>query len=129
MSDSGKPIKELEAQRAVLLKQVARVRPLIDGSLARVHRTCRTPNCRCQRGERHQALLLCKKVGGRSHATYIPKDMESTVRAWNVEYKRLRELLREVSALSERIIRLHAPTRKAARRVRPDPGSATEEQA
>jgi hypothetical protein len=115
VSDNGVTVEELEAQRAVLLRQAARIRPLVDGSLAVVHRTCRTPGCHCQRGERHEALLLCKKVSGRSHATYIPKDLADTVREWNAEYKRLRDLLREISALSEAIIRLHARSRKAAR--------------
>ena len=37
MSDTGMTVEELEAQRAVLLRQAARIRPLIDGSLAVVH--------------------------------------------------------------------------------------------
>jgi len=122
MSENQSTVEELEAQRTVLLRQVARVRPLIDGSLAVVHRTCRTPGCRCQRGERHEAVLLCKKVAGRSHATYIPKDLEATVREWNAEYKRQRDLLREISALSEQIIRLHVQSRKVARQGGSDDG-------
>ena len=91
--------------------------------LAGVRRTCRTPGCHCQRGERHEALLLCKKVSGRSHATYIPKDLADTVREWNAEYKRLRELLRQISARSEAIIRLHARGRRTARAAESDTGA------
>ena len=53
MSDTGMTVEELEAQRAVLLRQAARIRPLIDGSLAVVHRTCRTTGWQLQRGDRH----------------------------------------------------------------------------
>jgi len=61
--------------------------------------------------------MLCKKVKGRSHATHIPKDLEEEVRAWNDEYKRIKELLKDISAISEQIIRRHVQERKAKRQA------------
>lgn len=100
-------IEELEARRAVLLRQLKNIKPLIDGSLATVNRKCGKPNCKCAKGEPHKAVILCKKVKGRSHATYIPKDMQDQVRRWNNEHKRVKKLLRQLSDINERIIRLH----------------------
>ena len=109
-------IEELEARRSVLLRQLGRVRPLVEGSLATVYRACGTPTCKCHRGEKHRQVTLCKKIQGRSHATHIPKDLEEEVRQWNQEHKRVKQLLKEISDLSEQIIRRYVSSRKAVRK-------------
>ena len=113
------PIHQLEAKRSALLRQLRRGGPLIDGSLATSNRKCGTPSCRCHQADeyRHRQVMLCKKVKGRSHATHIPKDLEEEVRAWNDEYKRIKELLKDTSAISEQIIRRHVQERKAKRQA------------
>jgi hypothetical protein len=110
---------ELEAQRAVLLRQVKRIGPLVEGSLARVPRKCGSVNCPCQEGVvKHEALILCKKVAGRSVATYVPKELWESVRAWNQEHKRIKRVLKEISKLSEQIIRLHVKEKQRVKRGR-----------
>lgn len=111
-------IEELEARRSALLRQLRRARPLIEGSLAVVHRKCGTPTCRCHQADeyRHRQVMLCRKEGGRSHATHIPKDMEAQVREWHQEYRRVKQLLKEISAVSEEIVRSYVKAKKAGRR-------------
>jgi len=60
--------------------------------------------------------MLCKKVGGRSHSTHIPKDLEEQVQAWNDEHKRVKQLLKQISELSERIVRSYVQNKRAERR-------------
>jgi hypothetical protein len=107
-------VEELDARRALLLKQLGRCGPLIEGSLAVVHRKCGTPACQCHVDEsrRHRQVMLCRKVEGRSYSTHIPKDLEETVREWNEEFKRAKGLLKEISDLSEQIVRGHVASRR-----------------
>jgi hypothetical protein len=115
-------VEELEARRALLLKQLGRCGPLIEGSLAVVHRCCGTASCRCHTEEsrRHRQVMLCRKVEGRSYSTHIPKDLEETVGEWNEEFKRAKRLLKEISDLSEQIVRGYVACR---RRQRADAGA------
>jgi 5-methylcytosine-specific restriction endonuclease McrA len=107
-------VDELEARRALLLKQLGRCGPLIEGSMAVVHRKCGTPACQCHVDEsrRHRQAMLCRKVEGRSYSTHIPKDLEETVREWNEEFKRAKGLLKEISDLSEQIVRGHVASHR-----------------
>jgi len=61
-------------------------------------------------------VSLCKKVAGRSHTTYVPKDLEADVRKWNEEHKRVKRLLKEISAVSEQIMRSFVASQKAAKK-------------
>ena len=108
----------LEARREAKLKQVRTAGPLMQGSLATIGVTCGNPRCRCARGEKHVSHILNSKVGGRSRSLYVPVDMVETVRQWVSEQRRVRKLLKEVSDLSERIVRAHVPSRRARARNR-----------
>jgi hypothetical protein len=113
------PTVELEAQRSVLLRQLRQAGPLVEGSIALVARKCGSPNCPCAQGVvTHQAMILCKKVAGRSVATYVPKDLWEQVRAWNAEHKKIKRVLKELSTIGEQIIRNHVGEQRQARRVR-----------
>jgi hypothetical protein len=111
---------ELEAQRAVLLRQLRQAGPLVEGSIAMVARKCGSPSCPCAQGVvQHQAMILCKKVNGRSVATYVPKDLWSQVREWNCEHKKIKRVLKDLSTIGEQLIRNHVADRRNAARVRP----------
>jgi hypothetical protein len=115
----SKPTVELEAQRSVLLRQLRQAGPLIEGSIALVARKCGSPNCPCAQGVvTHQAMILCKKVAGRSVATYVPKDLWDEVRAWNAEHKKTKRVLKELSAIAEQIVRNHVGEQRQAQRAR-----------
>ncbi len=113
------PTKELEAQRAVLLRQLSQAGPLVEGSIAMVPRKCGSKRCPCAQGEvKHKAMILCKKVDGRSVAIYVPKDLWDTVRAWNSEHQKIKRVLKEISQLDEQIIRNYVADKRHAGRVR-----------
>ncbi len=98
--------KELGAQQAALLRQLRQAGPLVEGSIAMVPRKCGSKSCPCAQGvAKHQAMILCKKVGGRSVALYVPKDLWGKVRAWNREHKKIKQVLKEISQINEQIIR------------------------
>lgn len=122
-----KPTVELEAQRAVLLRHLKQAGPLVEGSIAMVARKCGSPSCPCAQGiVKHQAMILCKKINGRSVATYVPKALWSQVRAWNREHKKIKRVLKDLSAIGEQLIRNHVGDRRR-KAARPSPRLLGEE--
>lgn len=113
------PTPELEAQQAALVRQLRQAGPLIEGSIAMVPRKCGSPNCPCAQGEvQHQAMILCKKDAGRSVALYVPKELWEQVRAWNLEHKRIKRVLKDISRINEQIVRNHVGDKRRSAGVR-----------
>jgi hypothetical protein len=83
-----------------------------------VYRKCGTPTCRCHEADeyRHRQVMVCRKEGGRSHSTHIPKDLEGEVREWHEEYRRVKQVMKEISAVSEEMVRRYAGAKKAGSR-------------
>jgi hypothetical protein len=109
-------IQTLKTRRDAKLRLLSVSGPLIGGSLAAVKVRCGNPNCRCAAGERHASVILCKKVGGKSTSIHVPRDLVEEVRSWSQEHKRVKKLLKEISDLGERIIRLHVRSQRAKAR-------------
>lgn len=59
---------------------------------------CGSPNCKCQRGEKHTALVLTRSTDGRVEQLYVPKDQEAAVRLWVERYHEIQELLEKISS-------------------------------
>jgi hypothetical protein len=60
---------------------------------------CGSPGCKCQRGEKHPALVLTRSVNGKVEQLYIPKDQEADVRLWIQRYRDIRDLLEKISGV------------------------------
>lgn len=115
----------IEARRNARISELASVGPLLQGSLAEIGVTCGNPNCRCARGEKHRSHILTKKVRGKSKSLYVPVDMVEDVRRWVEEHRRVKMLLKDISDLSEKIIRAHVGTKRAKARATGRAGSAS----
>ena len=105
--------KTLEARRNARLKELAETGPFVQGSLCKVRIKCGKPRCKCAEGDRHEAYVLSKKVRGKTVTTHIPRDLLDEVRSWAEEQKRIKKLMREISELSEQIIRIHVKERRS----------------
>ena len=105
----------IRAQQRKVLAELGRVGPLIVGSLAEVGVKCGNPRCRCARGERHSAYVLTSKVTGKTKTIHVPRDMVEEVRQWTQEHRRLKELVCQLSALAEVLIRRYVGESRAAR--------------
>jgi hypothetical protein len=112
---ADKPLAELKAIRAHLLRQLRRVGPeLVEGSLAVIRVTCGSPGCHCAKGQKHEKHILTGKVAGRTRSLYIPQELVEDVRRWNEEYKRAKQLLKDIAEVNEAIIRGHGRRRRQA---------------
>ena len=70
---------------------------LLRGSLVEMYRTCGKSGCRCQQGDKHRALYLSIKSGGKRAMVYIPPDLEQIVREWVQNARELDQLLHLIS--------------------------------
>ena len=112
MSDDQFSIETLRTRRDALLALLAAVGPFIQGSLCKVRITCGKPGCRCAVGERHEAHVLSKKVGGKTVTTHIPRDLLNEVESWTEQHRQIKKLMREISDLGEKIIRSHVKVQR-----------------
>lgn len=108
----------LQSRREARIKELAGTGPLLQGSMTQIHLTCGNPNCRCARGEKHTAYQVTRKVRGKTKTLYIPADLVEDARAWVEEHRRVKRLLKEISELSEQMVRLHVKTKRASARNR-----------
>jgi hypothetical protein len=108
MKTSKPSPRMLEQRRQARLRELARIGPLLQGSLVRVpHKTCR-----------HVAHLLTFPVQGKTRSVYVPLGMVEEVKTWTRNYRSLKTLIRQISRLSLALIHRHVPAERAARRSR-----------
>jgi len=81
------------------LAQVLSQRGVIRGTLLVRKRKCGKANCRCARGEGHESLFLVISENGRTRQFFVPRDWEPRVRQWVADYRRVRNLLEDVSRI------------------------------
>lgn len=99
--------QSLVSKRDAILEELGQVGPFVQGSLCKVKVKCGNPECRCARGETHEAYVLSKKVRGKTVTTHVPRDLVEEVKTWAERHKNVKRLIKEISELSEQIIRGH----------------------
>jgi hypothetical protein len=106
----------LETRRNAKLKKLAKIGPILQGSIATVGVKCGNPDCKCTRGEKHTSNILTKKVNGKTKSVYVPADMLEEAKQWTKEYKKVKELMKEISNYNEQILKKYVKTKKAKKR-------------
>jgi nucleoside-triphosphatase THEP1 len=107
-------IAMLEKQINARITKLGQRKPFIVGSLVESKRKCGNKNCRCANGgELHSAHILTKRENGKTKTVYIPVNMVEEVGEWSREYKKLKELIREIDQLSEKVIATTKKRKKA----------------
>jgi len=97
----------LEAKQLKPLRKIATLHPWIEDSIVSTSRSCGKKNCACHHGgAKHPVLYVTWKEKGRTVSLYIPRKIENDVRRWVQNYRKLKELIREVSNIQKQIIRL-----------------------
>lgn len=82
------------------IKEVIKVKNFLKGSLVETLTKCGNPNCRCSKGQRHNALHLSFKTKGKTRRVYIPRGLEGETRQWLNNRKELLSLLEEIFQLN-----------------------------
>ena len=98
---------QLQTKRQALLHQLQNLGPWIEGSLVATTRKCGKEGCACHHnGPKHPVLFLTWKEAGKTISLYIPRQLESAVKEWAQNYKKLKALIRQVSEVQKQIVRL-----------------------
>jgi hypothetical protein len=108
-------MEHLLSRCQALKTQIAEVSDMRPGSLVERYRKCGKPNCHCAKRGAHghgPDWILTREVNGKTLTKAIPAGpaLQQT-RTQIAEYKRFRELSRELVQVSERVCdaRLHPP--------------------
>jgi len=93
--------------------------PVLQASLVQIAKHCGRPGCHCQRGEKHIGHYLTFKEAGKTRTVYVPQDLVEEVRQWIAETKRLKGLMREISALAVARVAGHVKAKRRRQGRRP----------
>lgn len=115
---------QLEQRRARLIKSAPDLAQLLRGSLFERRTRCGVPSCHCASGEGHP--LTCVGVamsGGKNVQVTVPPDLVPRVRQWTENYKKLWQLIEDVSAINRELLRERLlnplPDRGTSKRTKP----------
>jgi hypothetical protein len=90
-------------------QQLARLWPVLKGSLSEIHKPCIRPNCSaCARGDKHAAFILSFTQDGRRRCMYVPAELVPLLRQ-GLENGRILEAL--LSELGPRLLRYYREQR------------------
>lgn len=100
------PLSELETQREHLKLQLSGLGDLRPGSLLERYRKCGKPNCHCALSDdagHGPSWSLTHDVKGRTATKVIPESFVAQTRVQIAEYRRLRDLTRDLVGVNEKI--------------------------
>jgi hypothetical protein len=118
--------RQLEQQRARLAQQAPDLTQVLRGSLFERTRRCGVPTCHCATGDGHSVVCVGVMMpGGKSMQVTVPLELVPVVRQWTENYRRVWQLIEEVSSVNRELLRerLVEPAEGTARkRSRKRPG-------
>ena len=97
------------ALRATALRRIAQIGPFLEGSLCQFRR----PGCS------RPGWHLTFKQNKKTRTVYVPMALVPEVKKWNLNYRHLKKLIREVSRHSLGLIHRHVASRRAVNRIQP----------
>jgi hypothetical protein len=94
------------AKRDALLAEMSSLSGLLNGSLVQRYSTCSRENCACHSGRRHGPRLYLAVTGeGGQRQSYVPAACAARAAEGVAQGRRLRAIVREVTALNLRLLR------------------------
>jgi hypothetical protein len=98
--------RQLEQQRARLAQQAPDLTQVLRGSLFERTRRCGVPTCHCATGDGHPVVCVGVMMpGGKSMQVTVPLELVPVVRQWTENYRRVWELIEEVSSVNRELLR------------------------
>lgn len=102
--------RELRSRAAQLLATEG----LLHGYIVERERKCGRRGCKCERGERHPAVYVYRRQGGKLRQLYVGKVHDAAVRRWVEHDKELHALLEEIWEIHWERVRGHGRPGKEA---------------
>ena len=108
----------LERRRQGILKKMGQVGAFIMATPTPLMVRCGRPGCPCEKdkAKRHEKLHLSWKDAQGSGTAYVPKDLQEEVIKWVENYWKVKEYMKEMTAISRQMIKMYAKTVGAHKR-------------
>lgn len=103
-----KKMHKLKRRRQTLEKTLAGLGPLMRGSVVELATTCGNPNCRCASGHKHKKLYYSMSRKGKTTLVYLGKSRAPLARQYANNYKRLLEIVEEMTTINMQLLRAGA---------------------
>ena len=113
---NNKKLAGLQRKRRTLSKQLGACKGLVKGSLIRNRRRCGKPGCRCQEGEQHESFAFTYKKLGKSVLIHVPEHLEAEARTAQHDYRKLKTLVKDLSAVNVELLKEKAHRSKKRKR-------------
>jgi len=99
--------KALRQRQKTLLRKLPPLQAILRGSLIERYKRCGKPGCKCAEGRGHgpKYYLSISHPGRRPEMDYIPAEFQEKVKAYLENYRKVKEILEELSAISRELLR------------------------
>lgn len=99
--------KALRQRQKVLLRKLPPLQAILRGSLIERYKRCGKPGCKCAEGRGHgpKYYLSISQAGRRPEMDYIPAEFQEKVKAYLENYRKVKEILEELCAISRKLLR------------------------
>lgn len=102
-------IQQLLHKRNLLLKDISNLTLLLHGSWLERYSTCSRQECKCHQGQRHGPhYCLVVNEDGKQRQKYVPQSKVDAAQAGLAQYKRLQELVNQITLLNLAILKEEA---------------------
>jgi uncharacterized coiled-coil DUF342 family protein len=115
VKQSKNNIEELKRKRDNILKEMFVYRSAIRGSITKIYKMCSNRECECHSTNRKKhglASYISSSHQGRTRMIYVPSWMEGEAEKRVEAYKKLCELIEELSEVNSEIFKLDKELRK-----------------
>jgi len=103
----------MTARGREILASIRKAGTLMEGSLTLTRKRCGNPECRCaQEGPIHPTALLTWKEGRTTHTLYVPVEDREEVAQWVNEGKRIKGLIKALSAEQRELLKKRRDRRR-----------------
>jgi hypothetical protein len=106
MSKKGPSPARLKARRRRLIRQLPDVERVLRGSLVERYKKCGKPGCHCVHGKGHgpATYLSVTLAPGQTRSYYIPEEQRRRIERYLGNYRKLREVLEEITAINRELL-------------------------
>lgn len=94
-------IRKLEQKRARILDELLVPKPLLQGGLSLVMRTCGKPNCHCAQEPSHPVWVLTARQGAERRSRVVRQADIDQVQERVATYRECRAAIRELEAIGK----------------------------
>jgi hypothetical protein len=99
--------KALRQRQKTLLRKFPPLQAILRGSLIERYKRCGKPGCKCAEGRGHgpKYYLSISHPGRRPEMDYIPAEFQEKVKTYLENYRKVKEILEELCAISRELLR------------------------